>query len=116
MTCLSIYMLEVYYRHLPIYSGYRAFAAVDSKAKPAEIAVPPEGDPLEDPATDEGQGGADQSDADQGNAAADSPEVDGSDAKKPAAKKPPAAKPVRKKATSKKSDGDDATTSDGSSS
>ncbi len=24
MTCLSIYMLEVYYRHLPIYAGYRA--------------------------------------------------------------------------------------------
>ena len=24
VTCLSIYMLEVYYRHLPIYSGYRA--------------------------------------------------------------------------------------------
>src|SRR5690606_25281767 len=23
MTCLSIYMLEVYYRHLPIYSGYQ---------------------------------------------------------------------------------------------
>jgi hypothetical protein len=23
VTCLSIYMLEVYYRHLPIYSGYR---------------------------------------------------------------------------------------------
>ena len=26
-TCLSIYMLEVYYRHLPIYSGYKFFAA-----------------------------------------------------------------------------------------
>jgi hypothetical protein len=26
VTCLSIYMLEVYYRHLPIYSGYK-FAA-----------------------------------------------------------------------------------------
>lgn len=25
VTCLSIYMLEVYYRHLPIYSGYKAF-------------------------------------------------------------------------------------------
>ena len=26
VTCLSIYMLEVYYRHLPIYSGYRFVA------------------------------------------------------------------------------------------
>jgi hypothetical protein len=26
VTCLSIYMLEVYYRHLPIYSGYRSVA------------------------------------------------------------------------------------------
>jgi hypothetical protein len=26
VTCLSIYMLEVYYRHLPIYSGYKYMA------------------------------------------------------------------------------------------
>jgi hypothetical protein len=26
VTCLSIYMLEVYYRHLPIYSGYKFVA------------------------------------------------------------------------------------------
>jgi hypothetical protein len=37
VTCLSIYMLEVYYRHLPIYSGYRAF---DNIPQP----LPPEGD------------------------------------------------------------------------
>ncbi|MEX0678204.1 MAG: prenyltransferase/squalene oxidase repeat-containing protein [Pirellulales bacterium] len=28
MTCLSIYMLEVYYRHLPLYSGYQAINAL----------------------------------------------------------------------------------------
>lgn len=28
MTCLSIYMLEVYYRHLPIYAGYQAINAL----------------------------------------------------------------------------------------
>jgi hypothetical protein len=32
VTCLSIYILEVYYRHLPIYSGYKAFAAADADA------------------------------------------------------------------------------------
>lgn len=41
VTCLSVYMLEVYYRHLPIYSGYRALAAAptvvpDGKPKEAE--------------------------------------------------------------------------------
>jgi hypothetical protein len=36
VTCLSIYMLEVYYRHLPIYSGYRSIAAVEPAAKGAE--------------------------------------------------------------------------------
>jgi hypothetical protein len=37
MTCLSIYMLEVYYRHLPIYSGYKAFEALpDVESAPAE--------------------------------------------------------------------------------
>jgi hypothetical protein len=38
VTCLSIYMLEVYYRHLPIYSGYRAF---DNIPKP----LPPQSEP-----------------------------------------------------------------------
>ncbi len=38
VTCLSIYMLEVYYRHLPIYSGYKYIspsepAAAESKPK-----------------------------------------------------------------------------------
>jgi hypothetical protein len=42
MTCLSIYMLEVYYRHLPIYSGYKVFdtlppvVAPQPKAKEAQ--------------------------------------------------------------------------------
>ncbi len=38
VTCLSVYMLEVYYRHLPIYSGYRAIipGAEPSAAPPAE--------------------------------------------------------------------------------
>ena len=52
VTCLSIYMLEVYYRHLPIYSGYKALVdagvvsgsdgAVDGKAadQPAVEQVP----------------------------------------------------------------------------
>jgi hypothetical protein len=38
VTCLSIYMLEVYYRHLPIYSGYQFVEGVgktmDPDAKP----------------------------------------------------------------------------------
>jgi hypothetical protein len=33
VTCLSIYMLEVYYRHLPIYSGFGSFAAAEAAAK-----------------------------------------------------------------------------------
>jgi hypothetical protein len=37
-TCLSIYILEVYYRHLPIYSGYRAMAGV----APSDDAKPPQ--------------------------------------------------------------------------
>jgi hypothetical protein len=46
MTCLSIYMLEVYYRHLPIYSGYEAFGALppvptaESPDKPAAEGEP----------------------------------------------------------------------------
>ncbi len=32
-TCLSIYMLEVYYRHLPIYSAYRYGEKVVSPIK-----------------------------------------------------------------------------------
>jgi hypothetical protein len=35
VTCLSIYMLEVYYRHLPIYSGYRAVTGEGGKIQPA---------------------------------------------------------------------------------
>jgi hypothetical protein len=47
MTCLSVYMLEVYYRHLPIYAGYQAFEALpDVESAPpesAEEAKPAEG-------------------------------------------------------------------------
>jgi len=39
-TCLSIYMLEVYYRHLPIYSGYRALAAMPPVSTPPPTAEP----------------------------------------------------------------------------
>jgi hypothetical protein len=56
MTCLSVYMLEVYYRHLPIYSGYDAFNALPSvpaAADPAATDAPAaEGEP-EKPATAE---------------------------------------------------------------
>ncbi len=52
MTCLSIYMLEVYYRHLPIYSGYQFIEGVgktmDVDAKPDA----PEGDAAGATATD----------------------------------------------------------------
>ena len=34
MTCLSIYMLEVYYRHLPIYSGYKFLNSAGGAARP----------------------------------------------------------------------------------
>jgi hypothetical protein len=46
MTCLSIYMLEVYYRHLPIYSGYQAINALPPvPEKPAtEAPKEPESD------------------------------------------------------------------------
>ncbi|HTM56715.1 MAG TPA: prenyltransferase/squalene oxidase repeat-containing protein [Pirellulales bacterium] len=44
VTCLSIYMLEVYYRHLPIYSGYRAF---DNIPKPLPSSEPEEKKPEE---------------------------------------------------------------------
>ncbi len=43
VTCLSIYMLEVYYRHLPIYSGYRFVpepASPEDAAKAAPEAKP----------------------------------------------------------------------------
>jgi hypothetical protein len=50
MTCLSIYMLEVYYRHLPIYSGYKAFDAV----VPAPVAAAKEvSDARDKPADDQ---------------------------------------------------------------
>ena len=39
VTCLSIYILEVYYRHLPIYSGYRAIAATNAKGQAAAEAA-----------------------------------------------------------------------------
>jgi hypothetical protein len=66
VTCLSIYMLEVYYRHLPIYSGYKAFGG--NTPDPQAPAAPPEGatpppqagaSPLETPgATKEADGAA----------------------------------------------------------
>ena len=34
VTCLSIYMLEVYYRHMPIYSGYRGNVPPPSTGAP----------------------------------------------------------------------------------
>ena len=39
VTCLSIYMLEVYYRHLPIYSGYAARDHAPARQTPAEAAT-----------------------------------------------------------------------------
>ncbi len=58
VTCLSIYNLEVYYRHLPIYSGYRSLEntvpGTDPAAKPdAEAAVKPGADSDEKPAPSE---------------------------------------------------------------
>ncbi len=52
VTCLSIYILEVYYRHLPIYSGYKSVAGVgptmDPNAKPEpKAADAPDGDKAE---------------------------------------------------------------------
>jgi hypothetical protein len=60
VTCLSIYNLEVYYRHLPIYAGYSAIEnlpavpagglpdgdepATDDKQKPADGTTPAEAD------------------------------------------------------------------------
>jgi hypothetical protein len=35
VTCLSIYMLEVYYRHLPLYSGYKFVAGEPAPSAPA---------------------------------------------------------------------------------
>jgi hypothetical protein len=61
VTCLSIYMLEVYYRHLPIYSGYKFVAGVgqtmDPDAKPNDpkanpVAESPEGKAQEPEAKD----------------------------------------------------------------
>ena len=45
VTCLSIYILEVYYRHLPIYSGYKAFAAADAATGASGDAKLPENVP-----------------------------------------------------------------------
>ncbi len=42
MTCLSIYMLEVYYRHLPIYSGYEFIAGVGKTMNPDATPEAPE--------------------------------------------------------------------------
>ena len=42
MTCLSIYMLEVYYRHLPIYSGYEFIAGVGKTMNPEATPEAPE--------------------------------------------------------------------------
>ncbi len=60
VTCLSIFMLEVYYRHLPIYSGYQFVQGVgktmDPDAKPEAAAGMPatDADPAvtDSPATD----------------------------------------------------------------
>jgi hypothetical protein len=40
VTCLTIYMLEVYYRHLPIYSGYKAFGNVEAAPEPEPKPAP----------------------------------------------------------------------------
>jgi hypothetical protein len=41
VTCLSIYILEVYYRHLPLYSGYKYVAGTEPAAPPAkEVEAP----------------------------------------------------------------------------
>ncbi len=49
VTCLSIYMLEVYYRHLPLYSSVYTYDASPPKAeKPKEPATAPEA-PAEKP-------------------------------------------------------------------
>jgi hypothetical protein len=74
MTCLSTYMLEVYYRHLPIYSGYKAFA----EAAP----------PVPSVATEKAE--AEKTDPQKTDASTDSP-----DATKPedASKKKPGAAP-----------------------
>jgi len=45
VTCLSIYMLEVYYRHLPIYSGYRFVPEPESPNEAAKAAPEAEGKP-----------------------------------------------------------------------
>ena len=50
ITCLSIYMLEVYYRHLPIYSGYKALAAAPSVAPELKIAPEPKATETDKPA------------------------------------------------------------------
>jgi hypothetical protein len=66
MTCLSIYMLEVYYRHLPIYTGYKAFSEFPAS-------------PAAEPAAD----GKPAADADPDPAAPDTPENPAPPAEKP---------------------------------
>ncbi|REK15739.1 MAG: squalene--hopene cyclase [Planctomycetota bacterium] len=52
-TCLSIYMLEVYYRHLPIYSGYEAIAGVQQQPASEIDPAPAESDDKPDDAPDD---------------------------------------------------------------
>ena len=54
VTCLSVYNLEVYYRHLPIYSGYRGINALPAvKSEAEEDAATLDKSDAEMPADDE---------------------------------------------------------------
>lgn len=93
VTCLSIFMLEVYYRHLPIYSGYQFVEGVgktmDPDAKPDAPADMPAADM---PATDAGPADAEPADPDP---AAGAPPIDPVN--------PPGTPPARGKAAPAKS-------------
>ena len=84
VTCLSIYMLEVYYRHLPIYSGYGSFPVAEPAAKGAEKAAPKSDAPAAE--------SSDKSETDAETVAADTTPTETAD-EKPEAKKPEATKP-----------------------
>ncbi len=79
VTCLSIYILEVYYRHLPIYSGYRSFAAVEPAAKGAE-----------NPPTASDEPAAESPDKPKADAPVEDAPADDAADEKPEAKKPEA--------------------------
>ncbi len=55
VTCLSIYNLEVYYRHLPIYAGYAAINQLPPITTLDELpdGEPPDGEPTDDNAPPE---------------------------------------------------------------